>query len=120
MDDETRLAGGTMKECFQIEMADNVATVLQDAEAEAVLLRGQAEAREIRLTQPIQAGHKVALCDLEGGAPLVKYGVTIGETTQPIAEGEWVHLHNCRSRYDGRSSTLNRSEERRVGKECRS
>jgi altronate dehydratase small subunit len=96
-----------MTECFQIEMADNVATLLHDAEAEVVLLRRQAEPREIRLTQPIKMGHKVALCALQDGAAIVKYGVTIGEATQPIAEGEWVHLHNCRSRYDAQSSSLN-------------
>jgi len=88
-------------------MADNVATLLQDAGAEAVLLRGLVSVREIRLTQPIKTGHKVALCALESGAAIVKYGVTIGEATQHIAEGEWVHLHNCRSRYDAQSSNLN-------------
>jgi len=96
-----------MTECFQIEMADNVATLLQDAEAGVVLLRRQAAPREICLNQPIKMGHKVALCALEDSAPIVKYGVIIGEATQPIAGGEWVHLHNCRSRYDAQSSSLN-------------
>lgn len=96
-----------MTECFQVDIADNVATLLDDTEAGMVLLRGQAAAREIRLTQPIKTGHKVALCALDYGAPIVKYGVIIGEASQRIEAGEWVHLHNCRSRYDAQSSRLN-------------
>jgi altronate dehydratase small subunit len=107
MDDEIVPRVVMMTECFQIDIADNVATLLGDAEAGMVLLRGQGQGREICLTQPIKAGHKVALCALESGAAIVKYGVIIGEATRSIGAGEWVHLHNCRSRYDAQSSTLN-------------
>ena len=96
-----------MTECFQIEMADNVATLLQDAEAGSVMLRGGALPRQVLVREPIKMGHKVALRALQTGAPIVKYGVAIGEATRPIAAGEWVHLHNCRSRYDAQSSALN-------------
>lgn len=93
-------------ECFQIARADNIATLLKDAEPGAVVIRGEAELSEIRLTQPITMGHKVALRAIEKGEAVVKYGVTIGLATRPIAPGEWVHLHNCRSLYDEGSSNL--------------
>jgi altronate dehydratase small subunit len=95
-----------MTECFQIDKADNVATLLQDAEPGAVLVRGESEIREIHLVQPIKIGHKVALRTIPAGTPIVKYGITIGEATRPITAGEWVHLHNCRSLYDAKSSKL--------------
>ena len=97
---------GSMAECFQVERADNVATLLQDADAENVAVRGQAEPREVRVSGSIKAGHKVALCAIAMGAAVVKYGVTIGTATRAIAEGEWVHLHNCRSLCDELSSSL--------------
>jgi len=39
----------------------------------------------------------VALSDIAAGAPLVKYGETIGVATQAIRAGEHVHLHNLAS-----------------------
>jgi altronate dehydratase small subunit len=96
-----------MPKCFQIDVADNVATLLQDGEAGAMLANCQGELLKIPLAQPIKLGHKVALSSIAAGAPVVKYGITIGTATRPILAGEWVHLHNCQSCYDERSSELN-------------
>lgn len=94
-------------ECFRINAEDNVATLLQDAEASAgVAVRGEGSQRTVRLLQPIRGGHKVALHAIAQGEIILKYGFPIGEATRPIAEGEWVHLHNCRSLYDAGSSSL--------------
>ncbi len=92
--------------CFRITPADTVATLLADAGAGPVALRGAGETGEVRLTEPIELGHKVALVDTDEGGPIVKYGVTIGLATRAIRRGEWVHLHNCRSAFDARSSSL--------------
>ncbi len=96
-----------MTRCFQIAASDNIATLLTDAEPGVVTVCGEAETDEVRLTQSVRMGHKVALCAIEEGSLVIKYGVPIGVATQPIAAGEWVHLHNCRSLYDERSSDLN-------------
>ncbi len=48
----------------------------------------------------IPAGHKIALCDIENGEFVIKYGQIIGRATQPIKKGEWVHSHNLRSHLD--------------------
>jgi altronate dehydratase small subunit len=37
---------------------------------------------------------------------VVKYGIPIGRATRDIAPGEWVHLHNCASYLDEKSSSL--------------
>jgi altronate dehydratase small subunit len=102
----TRLIDRDMAECFQIARADNVATLLADAEPGLVTIRGESETREIRLIQPIKMGHKVALRAINGGSAVVKYGVTIGAAMRGIAPGEWVHLHNCKSLHDAASSKL--------------
>jgi len=95
-------------QCFQIDEADNVATLLQDAaESTDVVIRGDAAGNPaVRVIQPIQSGHKIAVTQIAQGARVIKYGCPIGEATQPIAPGEWVHLHNCRSLYDSASSSL--------------
>lgn len=94
-------------DCFQIDKGDNVATLLQDAsEAEELSVRGDALQKLIRTVQPIRAGHKVAVRRIMQDEQIIKYGSVIGVATQPIAQGEWVHLHNCRSLYDTRSSSL--------------
>jgi hypothetical protein len=59
-----------------------------------------------RALSDIAAGHKLAIRDIPIGAPIVKYSVPIGLATTDIRAGEWVHLHNCRSGLDERSSTL--------------
>ncbi len=47
---------------------------------------------------PIPLGHKVALKDFEKGEDIIKYGVPVGITTQPIGTGQHVHVHNVKSK----------------------
>jgi altronate dehydratase small subunit len=95
-----------MTRCLRIHPADNVATLLDDANAERVEVLGAREKQTIELSAPIALGHKAALTAIAMNAPIVKYGVTIGVATSAIAAGEWVHLQNCRSRVDERSQSL--------------
>jgi hypothetical protein len=83
-----------------------VATLLDDAGAEAVLILGAPEPLEVPLASQIAMAHKVALRDIAAGEAILKYGVPIGIATEFIQRGGWVHLHNCRSALDERSSTL--------------
>ena len=95
-----------MKKAFQINLADNVATMCDDATAEPVQIVGAPNPFAITLIEPAHTGHKVAIAAIEEGHPIVKFGVPIGIATRDIHIGEWVHLHNCRSQVDERSSTL--------------
>lgn len=79
--------------------ADNVAVMLQPVAAgECVRVKAAAGVLEIEAREPIALCHKIALVDIEPGAPVLKYGECIGEATVPIARGSWVHVHNLRSR----------------------
>lgn len=92
---------------FQVHDHDNVATLLEDVRTGDLLAhRGEGDNLTIRAQQEATAGHKIALRSISQGDPIVKYGAAIGLATADIRPGDWVHLHNCRSRYDSRSSHL--------------
>jgi altronate dehydratase small subunit len=95
-----------MKKGFRIHELDNVATLLADADEEEIQITGASLPGPIHCCQAIGLGHKIAVAEIEPNAPIIKYGVIIGTSTQPIRVGQWVHLHNCRSRFDQRSSSL--------------
>lgn len=45
----------------------------------------------------IAIGHKIALCDLQEGAKVIKYDIEIGNVVAPIKKGEHVHVHNLKT-----------------------
>ncbi len=47
------------------------------------------------------AGHKIALCDMDIGCPVIKYGNPIGVASQPIAAGQAVHTENLKTALSG-------------------
>jgi hypothetical protein len=92
-----------MADAFQIHAADNVATLLSDAEPGPVVLRGAASIASVTASEPVALGHKIAVRPIATGEAVIKFGVPVGVAAQPIALGDWVHLHNCSSRFDERS-----------------
>ena len=97
---------GFQQVCFQIGRQDNVCVALAELSPGSVRVNGSACIRELEIKQPISQGHKLANCDIPAGGNIIKYNVVIGRATKDICQGEWVHLHNCESLYDERSSTL--------------
>jgi hypothetical protein len=96
-----------MPRAFCIHVEDNVATLLDDAPQPGVArILGTARVNEVASLEPIMLGHKIAICDMPAGQPVVKFGVTIGRASRDIRAGQWVHLHNCESTFDQRSQTL--------------
>ncbi len=94
-----------MPSAFCINSADNVATLLDDVKEGTVQVLGE-NRRELPVIEPIELGHKIALCDIPTGQPIIKFGVPIGRASQDIRAGAWIHLHNCESGFDERSQTL--------------
>jgi hypothetical protein len=94
-----------MIRCFRINPADNVATMLDDANVGPVEVLGQT-GLSIALSEPVKIGHKIAICDIGVGQSVVKFGVSIGRASREIRAGQWVHLHNLTSDFDERSQTL--------------
>lgn len=66
---------------------DNVAIVGNDGGLPA----GTELPGGVRLLEKVPQAHKVSLVDLPAGAAVVRYGVTIGRTLEPLAAGRWVH-----------------------------
>ncbi len=58
--------------------------------------------RKITARENIAPGHKLALWPIEAHATVVKYGESIGKSTQEIAPGEWVHTHNVAPDFGGK------------------
>ncbi|SFO94964.1 UxaA family hydrolase [Salibacterium halotolerans] len=46
----------------------------------------------------IPLGHKIAVADLAEGESVIKYLVTIGETTASLSKGDYVHTHNIKTK----------------------
>jgi hypothetical protein len=92
--------------CFQVNAADNVATALDDLTPGPIQVLGVSAPYTLAAIEPISLGHKIALRPIAAEEPIVKFGVPIGLATVAIRAGGWVHLHNCRSQVDERSSHL--------------
>ena len=73
---------------------DNVATALEDLEPGRRLT---VEGRSVELSEAVPFGHKFALRAIEEGEEVTKYGYVIGRSTEPVASGDWVHVHNVES-----------------------
>lgn len=88
------------KRAKQIMEKDNVATLLVDCKAgEEVTVKLGGEVSTYQCNQDTPYGHKIAICDIESGGGIIKYGETIGSATQAIKKGDWVHVHNVRDDY---------------------
>jgi altronate dehydratase len=84
----------TVVPALVITPRDNVATALEPLDAGRVLdLDGQM----ITIAESTPRGHKIALCLIRAGEPVLKYGSTIGTATVDILPGAHVHTHNLAS-----------------------
>lgn len=90
-----------------VEPTDNVATVLRELEAgETVTVAVVDDERTVDVTEDVEFGHKIALKTIPEGETVIKYGKSIGNASQDIAAGEWIHVHNVESNY-GRGDLAN-------------
>ncbi len=80
--------------CIVIDAEDNVGTALVPLAAGESLSVGSSSSSVITLLKDIPFGHKFALKDIMKGAPIIKFGETIGSATEDIRKGDHVHVHN--------------------------
>lgn len=86
------------QQVLRLREADNTAVALRPLEpGERVFFPGG----EITAAEPVPAGHKLALCPIPCGAPVVKYGFPIGKASRDIESGQWIHTHNLVSGLEG-------------------
>src|SRR5690242_6665384 len=71
---------------IKLNARDNVAIVVNDFGLPA----GSRFACGLELRAFVPQGHKTALTDIAEGAPITRYGETIGYATSPIKAGDWV------------------------------
>ena len=83
-----------MPDFIRIHPKDNVAVALRNVPAGT-------EFAGVTAQTEIPQGHKMALCHLANGAQVMKYGFSIGHTTQAIEAGQWVHTHNMTTNLSG-------------------
>ncbi len=81
-----------MQDFIKINDNDNVIVALKTIPQGTVLAPYGVEAGE-----EIPAGHKMALCEIPAGAPVVKYGSPIGNAKEDIHAGQWIHTHNVKT-----------------------
>lgn len=75
---------------------DNCATTFDDIPKNSEI---QVNKKIIKINQKIPNGHKFALIDIKKGEFILKYGEVIGIATKDIKRGDWVHIHNVKSKY---------------------
>ena len=83
------------------DAADDVGVAVVDIEPDT-----QCNGRILSTNQSVKAkaneaiplGHKIALRDFAAGDPVTKYDVVIGQVVQPIKTGQWVHVHNLKTK----------------------
>jgi altronate hydrolase len=77
---------------IQLHASDNIAIAKQplDANTRITMPNGT----PLILRQAILVGHKFALHTILPHQPILRYGNVIGNATQTIHPGDWVHTHN--------------------------
>ncbi|WP_313525887.1 UxaA family hydrolase [Anaerotignum sp.] len=83
-----------MNPILKIHEKDNVGTCLKSICTNETFQVGDLS---ITAKENIPQYHKVALADIPVHSSIIKYGQVIGLSTQPIYQGEYVHIHNIES-----------------------
>ena len=91
-----------MKEFIQIHPSDNVAVALTPLSAAKIIVPFSDV--PLTLIDPVPTGHKFALKPISSGAPVIKYGHSIGHATTDIPAGAWVHTHNLSTGLDEKNN----------------
>ena len=84
------------------EDGDSVGTIVVEGVNAGDTLTGwvmeQDKTVTIKTLNAIPIGHKIALKALANDGTVIKYGVDIGRTVAPIKLGEYVHVHNVKTK----------------------
>lgn len=72
---------------IKINDNDNVAITVK------AIPEGTSVIDAILANQDIPQGHKIALCNIGEGEPIVRYGVTLGYALHAIKKGDWINEH---------------------------
>lgn len=71
----------------KIKDQDNVVVVVKDVAAGTEVMEG------LVANQDIPQAHKIAICDIPAGQPVIRYGVILGYAINDIKKGDWINEH---------------------------
>jgi hypothetical protein len=71
---------------IRLSPEDNVMVALNELAPDSIIVKADINAHD-----RIPAGHKVAICRIKSGGPIIKYGQIIGFASKNILPGEHVH-----------------------------
>lgn len=78
-----------------MDSTDNVVTCVSEVYAgQQVVYRRGPELVTLTALEDIPYCHKVALVDIPKGGEVIKYGESLGRTSEAITAGRWVAHHN--------------------------
>jgi altronate dehydratase len=83
-----------MNRVLRLNDGDDVAVALEPLEPGA---RIDLDGVDVLAREAVPAGHKIALRTIAVGEAVRKHGAAIGIASQPIAQGDYVHVHNLES-----------------------
>lgn len=84
-----------MQNFIKINPGDNVIVALKNLPAGTEILFE--DGFSIRAVDEIPAGHKMAISEIKKGSEVIKYGYSIGNATEDISCGQWIHTHNLKT-----------------------
>ncbi len=84
-----------MQKLIKIHLKDNVAVAVCSLKKGDVV---EINEKKITIGTDVAAGQKIALNDIHKMECVMKYGFPIGLASGDIHAGEWVHIHNVKSR----------------------
>ncbi|MDD2454344.1 MAG: UxaA family hydrolase [Synergistaceae bacterium] len=82
------------RDALKISEKDSVAVALRPLKKGDSVALGSSV---LRLVDDIPMYHKFALADIRRGEKVIKYGESIGEASENISAGGYVHIHNVKS-----------------------
>ena len=83
---------------IKINELDNVAVALTDIKKGSII---DGACCNLTVSEDIKRGHKISLCRITKGSPVIKYGNRIGVATCDINPGSHVHVHNIKTALSG-------------------
>lgn len=83
-----------MSKWIQINAKDNVIVALSPISKGTLI---SSDNLSFTVCEDVPSGHKIAVCDINKGESIIKYGYPIGGAKEDIKTGGWVHTHNAKT-----------------------
>jgi len=84
-----------MEKLLVLNRSDNVGNAIEDIKSgDEVAYSIEEKKYVVKAEDDIPFGFKMAICDINKGQDILKYGEPIGKASEDIKKGQLVHVHN--------------------------